>query len=131
MSDAKALREKVKDLKVLFVDDEEDVRNGTGIFLNKFFNNVVICKNGKEGLDTFTKTQDFDVIITDVLMPAMDGIEMSEEIKKLDSDIFIVILTASRGVKDLDKNISNITLQKPLSFENMLLILKHLDKKND
>lgn len=131
MKDVKALREKVKDLKVLFVDDEEDVRNGTSVFLNKFFDNIVVCKNGKEGLDTFSKTNDFDVVITDFLMPIMDGIEMSEKIRKLDSDVFIVVLTASRGMKSSDKNLVNLTLKKPLSFEDMILVLKRLDKNND
>jgi len=128
--DIKVLKEHIKDLKVLFVDDEEDVRNGTGVFLKKFFDNVVVCANGKEGLATFSKTKDFDVVITDIVMPIMDGLEMSKEIKKINPAVFIVILTASRGVKYLDKNLSNITLQKPLSFDDMLVVMSQLEIKD-
>lgn len=131
MNDIKVLKEKIKTLKVLFVDDEEEIRNGTGIFLKKFFDDVVICENGKEGLETFLNKKDFDVVITDIVMPVLDGIEMCKEIKKLDTDVFIVILTASRGTKNLNESLSNITLQKPLSFEDMLMVMNQLEKKYD
>ncbi len=126
MKEIPKLREKVKDLKVLFVDDERDIRHGTGIFLRKFFDDVVICVNGQEGLAAFIQEEDFDVVITDIMMPVMDGVQMSKEIKKINSDVFIIFLTASRGVSDLDKNLSNITLQKPLSFDDMVLVMQKL-----
>lgn len=126
MDDIKSLREKVKDLKVLFVDDEKDVRHGTSVFLRKFFDDVVVCADGQEGLSEFFKNEDFDVVITDILMPVMNGIEMVKEIKKIDSNVFVIFLTASRGVSDLDKDLSNITLQKPLSFDDMVLVMQKL-----
>ncbi len=126
MSDIKALREQVKDLKVLFIDDEEGIREGTGTFLKKFFDDVVICADGQEGLDAFSKAKDFDVIITDILMPVMDGVEMSKEIRKIDSDVYIIFLTASRAVGNLSKNLNNMTLQKPLSFEDMVTVMNKL-----
>ena len=126
MSDISNLREKVKDLKVLFVDDERDVRHGTGIFLRKFFDDVVVCINGQEGLAAFIQEEDFDIVVTDIVMPVMDGAEMVKEIRKLDSEVFIIFLTASRGISDLDKSLSNITLQKPLSFDDMVLIMQKL-----
>ncbi len=128
MSDIKALREKVKELKVLFVDDERDVRHGTGLFLRKFFDNVVVCKDGQEGLSEFLKNKDFNVVITDILMPIMNGVEMVKEIRKINTDVFIVFLTASRGVSDIDKDLSNLTLQKPLSFEDMVLVMHKLEE---
>ncbi len=128
MSDIKALREKVKELKILFVDDERDVRHGTGLFLRKFFDNVVVCKDGQEGLSEFLKNKDFNVVITDILMPIMNGVEMVKEIRKINTDVFIVFLTASRGVSDIDKDLSNLTLQKPLSFEDMVLVMHKLEE---
>jgi len=126
MDDIKALREEVKNLKVLFVDDEIDVRHGSGIFLRKFFDNVVICSNGQEGLAAFMQDKDFDVVITDILMPVMNGIEMLKEIRKIDSNVFSVFLTASRSVDSIDKELSNLALQKPLSFDDMILVMKQL-----
>ncbi len=126
MNDIQVLKEKVKDLKVLFVDDEKDVRHGTGMFLRKFFDNVVVCENGQEGLAAFIQEEDFDVVITDIMMPVMDGVKMTKEIKKIDSDAFIIFLTASRGVSDLDKDLSDMTLQKPLSFDEMVSVMQRL-----
>ena len=127
MNDIQALREKVKDVRVLFVDDERDVRHGTGIFLRKFFNDVVVCSDGQEGLAAFLEDGSFDVVITDIMMPVMDGIEMLKEIRKIDSDLFTIFLTASRTVSDLDQDLSNMTLQKPLSFDDMILVMKKLE----
>lgn len=126
MSDTKLLKEKVKDLKVLFVDDELDVRNGTGVFLRKFFDEVVVSSDGKEALDTFKEDKNFDVLITDILMPVMDGVDLAKEIRKISPNMFIIFLTASRGIKDYDKELSNITLKKPLSFEDMIFVMKQL-----
>ena len=126
MSDISELREKVKDLKVLFVDDERDVRHGTGIFLRKFFDDVVICINGQEGLAAFIQEEDFDVVITDIMMPVMDGVQMTKEIRKIDSNVFVIFLTASRGVSDLDKDLSDMTLQKPLSFDDTISVMQRL-----
>ena len=126
MNDIQVLKEKVKDLKVLFVDDEKDVRHGTGMFLRKFFDNVVVCEDGQEGLAAFIQEEDFDLVITDIMMPVMDGVKMIKEIKKIDSDAFIIFLTASRGVSDLDKDLSDMTLQKPLSFDEMVSVMQRL-----
>ncbi|MEA1954878.1 MAG: response regulator [Campylobacterota bacterium] len=129
MSSILELKEKVKHLKVLFVDDENDIRKGTSIFLRKFFDDVVVSSDGIEGLNAFTEESNFDIVITDVLMPNMNGIEMIKEIKKIDkNNVFVIFLTASRGLKDLDKNLSNITLQKPLSFEDMTYIMQQLSE---
>ena len=128
MNDIQTLREKVKDLRVLFVDDEKDVRHGTGMFLRKFFDDVVVCADGQEGLSAFLKDENFDVVITDIMMPVMDGVEMVQEIRKIDDGVFIIFLTASRAVSDLDKELGNVTLQKPLSFEDIVLVMKKLEE---
>lgn len=130
MNDIKELREKVKDLKLLFVDDEKDIREGTGTFLKKFFNNVSICNDGDEGLELFAKESDFDVIFTDIVMPNMDGVSMAREIRKIDPNVFIVFLTASKALNEIEEDLSNVMFHKPLSFEDMVLIMKKLGDKN-
>ena len=122
------LKDKVKHLKVLFVDDEKDIREGAGTFLRKFFNNVVVCSDGIDGLEEFTKQNDFDIVVTDIAMPRMDGIDMIKEIKKVNPDVYVVFLTASRGLKDLDKKLSNSTFHKPFSFDDMKLMMQKLSE---
>lgn len=122
MDNIKELKEKIRDLSVLFVDDELEIREGTGTFLKKFFDNVTICANGEEGLNSFIQNPT-NIIISDVLMPKMDGISMIEEIKKHKSNIFIIVITAFR--EEIEDKLSEIDMyiKKPLSYEDMLSIL--------
>ena len=128
MADIKELREKIKDLKVLFVDDEEEIREGTGTFLKKFFNDVFICIDGEDGLN-FYKQNQVDIVITDVMMPKLDGVAMVKEIKKLNPDIFAIFITAFREGLDDDQEIVDLHIKKPLSYEDMVLILNTIAEK--
>ena len=119
MEDIKTLKDTLKDIKILFVDDEEDIRNGTGSFLKKFFDNVIICSNGEDGLQAFKENQDIQVVISDILMPKMTGTIMVEEIKKINPDIFIIFISASRGVEFEEKSNNDIFVKKPLSYNDM------------
>jgi len=78
---------------MLIVDDEEDIL----IFLSHHFNkngfDVTTSLDGSIGLSEFKKKK-FDIVITDIRMPNMDGIEMCGEIKKQDDTTPIIILTA-------------------------------------
>jgi len=128
MTDIKELREKVKDLKVLFVDDEEMIRIGTTTFLRKFFDTVVVCEDGEDGYQVFKESPDFDIVVTDIIMPRMNGVEMIKNIKKINPDIFTVFITASREMADEEDNLSNISIKKPISFENIIMIMQEAQK---
>ncbi len=127
MNEIQELKEKVKNLKVLFVDDEAEVRNSMNTFLTKFFNKVTICSDGEEGLESFMKQEDFDIIITDIVMPKLNGIEMINQIKQINPDIFVVFITASRNppVFKLSKN--DLCIQKPISFKDIIFIIKNVE----
>ncbi len=128
MEDIKTLKDTLKDIKILFVDDEEDIRNGTGSFLKKFFDNVIICSNGEEGLQAFKENQDIQVVISDILMPKMTGTIMVEEIKKIKPNIFIIFISASRGVEFEEKSNNDIFVKKPLSYNDMKDILMKINE---
>ena len=129
MYDIKALKDKVKDIKLLFVDDEKEVRDGTGLFLKKFFDDVVICDNGEDGYNTFVKENGFDVVVTDIAMPKMNGVEMAKKIKDINPKTYIVFLSASRSLADSETALSFMSMQKPLSFEDMIDFLDKLEKE--
>ncbi len=128
MSDIQELKAKIKDLKVLFVDDEEQIRRMTGTFLEKFFDDVVICKDGEEGLNAFNKNQNFDIVIADIKMPKMDGITMVKKIKEIKSDIFTIFITASRGKNDLEDELYDLYITKPISYDDIKLIMDMVSK---
>lgn len=83
-------------MKLLLVDDEENVL----LFLTKLIkknifeiNEIITASNGIEGMNCFL-TNSIDIIITDISMPVMDGIEFIKLVRKHDKNIKIIILTA-------------------------------------
>ncbi|MFK5894913.1 MAG: response regulator [Pseudomonadota bacterium] len=131
MIDKKALREKVRHLKLLYVEDEPPLREQGKIFFNKFFNLVETANNGKDGLALFN-LKAFDIIITDVNMPKMYGDEMVSKIidlaEKKQQTIFTVILTAT-VVEDEVTGKYDLFLLKPIEFEQMFQILRKIEKR--
>jgi len=85
--------ELIKNLKVLYVEDEVVLRDTTCCSLNSILKEVVVAENGQDGLEKF-KNEEFDLIITDLLMPVMTGTDMIIEIRKENKDIPIIVTTA-------------------------------------
>ena len=79
--------------KILVVDDEQSMTQFLGIVLRKEGYQVVTVNNGREALEK-VKTEGPDVVITDIKMPGMDGIQLLQGIKKHDPGIPVVIMTA-------------------------------------
>jgi diguanylate cyclase len=88
---------KLKDMgaecNVLYVEDEKGIRDEMSIFLNKFFTHVECAEDGAQGLEAY-KSGIFDIVISDIAMPNMNGIEMSKAIKELNRDQIVIIVTA-------------------------------------
>jgi DNA-binding response OmpR family regulator len=83
----------LKSLRVLFVEDEENISRLLKGAIGDSFHSFTIAKDGKDGLEKFIKIVP-DVVITDINMPRMSGLEMAKEIKKINSKIPIIILSA-------------------------------------
>jgi len=129
MHELKMLKEKVKDKKVLFADDSAEIRESTGVFLKKFFDNVTICADGDEALEEFNKNRNYNIIITDIKMPHMDGNILAKKIKEIAPEVFIIYLTASRVLFELQDELSNLCFKKPISFDDMKQIMQKVSKK--
>ena len=80
-------------ISLLYVEDDETIRKGFVYTLKRFIKNIIIAEDGQEGLEKYLLYKP-DVIITDIQMPKMNGLEMIEEIRKEDKDIQIIITTA-------------------------------------
>lgn len=87
------LIEVTKDLRLLYVEDNEDARESTLLVLDDLFDNIIVAVDGEDGLNKF-KNNTIDLIITDISMPNIDGLKMSKAIKQIDYNIPIIILTA-------------------------------------
>ena len=127
----KQLIEKTKKLKLLYVEDSEEMRNVVLEFLSFFFENICIGVDGEDGL-TQAKENDFDIIITDVRMPKRSGLEMIEEIKKFNEKVSILILSAFNEpeyfMQSIHYNVDGYLL-KPFDQKQFLSMLLKVAQK--
>lgn len=118
----------LKDLSVLYVEDDIDVMGEMKTFLKRRVGKLVTAMNGQEGLSEFISHRP-DVVVSDVRMPVMDGLKMSAEIKKISPDTPIVVTTASSDVDNLifaiDIGIDKYVL-KPVDPKNLEDALKRI-----
>ncbi len=83
----------LKKFSVLYVEDDEDIRDQLAHFLKRRVGALHIASNGQEGLLAFEANRP-DIVVSDILMPVMNGLEMAEKIKKISSHTPIVVTTA-------------------------------------
>lgn len=87
------MSECLKEKTILFVDDEEGIRKVMKAILEPRCQEVFIADNGKTGLEMY-KEKLPDIVITDIEMPVMNGLKLLEEIKAIDKEKPVVIVTA-------------------------------------
>src|SRR5271157_502532 len=78
--------------KILVIDDEEGIRDWLSFELGRQGYLVSSAQSGKEGIERIKKER-FDIAIVDIMMPEMNGVAVLEQIKKIDSDIEVIIST--------------------------------------
>ena len=83
----------LQNLKILYVEDEDETRYELSKIIKRRVGKLFIAKNGAEGIESFIENQP-DIIITDLKMPNMDGLEMIKEIRKVESDTRVIIISA-------------------------------------
>ena len=81
--------------KILVVEDEEIARDVLAMILRKHFSDVVVAKDGEQGLK-YVKENQPDLIVADLAMPVLDGFVMIDQLEQMSSDIPVVIVTAYR-----------------------------------
>lgn len=116
-----------QNIRVLYVEDDEIAREGMMYALEVIFNHISIATNGLEGLEAF-KAHKYDLVITDITMPKMTGIEMIDEIRKLSPAIPILILSASSEADVFAQTVSlgiDGYLLKPLEMTQFIDVLSN------
>ncbi|WP_148571737.1 response regulator transcription factor [Aliarcobacter cryaerophilus] len=121
----------LKNLTLLLVEDDEDLRESTKETLALFFKNVFIAQNGLEALDIYSQNN-IDLIITDYVMPIMNGYELCKNIREKNRKIPLVIMS---NYSDQEKLLKSISLEltdyviKPIEYKQLLeTLLKMVGK---
>ena len=102
MDNLKKLLKITKKLNLLYVEDDENARTEFSELLKLLFNNVLIAVDGVDALEKFQKNR-FDLVITDVSMPKMDGIKLLESIKSIDKEQKVIIISAYNDTEHADE----------------------------
>lgn len=92
----------LKNYSVLHVEDDTSVRESLMRFLKRRFDSIYTAKDGAEGLQVYLANRP-DIVITDIQMPVMDGIEMARQILGVNPNAVIVITTAFNERPYIDK----------------------------
>lgn len=129
LEDSQVTEEEDDSLRILIIEDNSDVANYIGDQLSKTYA-IFYAKNGKEGLE---KAQELvpDVIITDLMMPEMDGLEVCRRVRanEIISHIPIIIITAKITETDRVKGLeagADAYLAKPFNSEELLMRVEKL-----
>lgn len=94
---------KLRELKLLFVEDEEDLITIIEDTLKKLQSNFLTARNGEEALKVLEANADIDAVITDINMPIMNGIELIEQMNKKGLTIPIVVMSAHTESEYINK----------------------------
>ena len=119
-------------LKVLYVEDNEQARESMVGLLHNLFNEVVVAVDGQDGLEKFFQNGKIDLIITDINMPRLNGLDLIDKIREKDNNVSILVLSAhsepSYFSKSSKKDIDGY-LYKPLESKQFIEAITKVVKK--
>ncbi|AXH08484.1 hypothetical protein CP960_09965 [Malaciobacter halophilus] len=118
----------IKDLQklnILYVEDDDFIREHTSSLLKSIFKDVLTAKDGSEGIDTYKKHHNrLDAIITDINMPKISGLDMAKRIRKNCKQKTPIIAVSAYdcddyGITEISKNFAHY-LRKPIQIKDLL-----------
>ena len=125
-------QEKIK--KILVVDDESSITDLVYSILTEKGYEVTTAKDGKEGLKVFESVKP-DLVITDIVMPDMEGIEFMRSLVKMRKALPIIVMSGNvLGTKFLETARifgAQATLRKPFAIQELLEVIAAVEKENN
>ena len=117
---------KIADISILLAEDDSNLSSVLKDYIEISGYNVFLCRDGIEALDAFQNNH-FDLCILDIMMPKMDGFSVAKNIRKVNSNIPIIFLTAKSLQQDRIKGFKigcDDYITKPFSTEELSLRIK-------
>ena len=114
------------ELNILFVEDDIGILNSAKESLTNIFKNVILAKNGKEAIDKVRGMEDeIDILVTDIVMPVMDGVELAKRLKYMNKDIKVIFVSGyDSGKLQRKLHFDYKFLYKPYNFETLLKVIE-------
>ncbi len=137
MIDIKDIKKYSRNLKVLYVEDDKEFAKDTMEILSNFFPHLDLAVNGEDGLEKYinfheTNKKYYDLVISDIFMPKINGLELSKKIYTLNQNQPIIIISAHNESNYLVEFINigiEYFIQKPFNIDEILSILYNSSKK--
>ena len=121
MTNIKELKSLAAEIRVLFVEDEPELRASVLTYLQKIFAYVESASNGEEGLAAY-QAGEFDLVLSDILMPKMNGLEMTQKIRDICPEQEVIIISAYSDpqyfIRAIEIGISAYII-KPVNYAQM------------
>jgi PAS domain S-box-containing protein len=120
----------LKRLRILYVEDDAVIRTELSQLLSNFFDTVYTAEDGKEGLEIYLRNQDdIDIILSDINMPKLSGIDMVKTIRGIDPKVPIFFATAHSDNEFLSEAIKLKIYEyiiKPIDIRHLLSLMNDL-----
>lgn len=122
------LTEQTKKLTAMVVEDEGVANELLSSTFKNFFSDVSSAFNGKEAIEMFDRLKP-DIIFVDIVMPEMDGIELSRRLREMNPNQIIIVISASNDIQKISESIEvgvNSFIQKPIDTKKIIELLKNI-----
>lgn len=120
--------EVISGIKIFYVEDEPAIREGFVRFLRRRTDNIHVFENGRQAVDSFDELEP-DLVITDIRMPVMDGLEMAAIIKQKKPSTPVIVTTGHNDedlfLKSIDIGIDKY-IKKPVDFSELMNTIKKI-----
>lgn len=117
-------------MRILYAEDERELREVLYKRLQKEYS-VDVCRNGEEAVDHL-QVYNYDIVILDIMMPAMDGMEVLKWMRQRKIETPVIFLTAKDSIEDRVVGLDNGAddyLVKPFSYEELLARIRVLSRR--
>jgi CheY-like chemotaxis protein len=115
---------------LLIIDDEEIIINLLNDYFSQLGYSVVTAKNGNEGIDLFNASPNFDLVITDINMPGIDGNAVARSIR-LSQRTKMPIVGMSGYNDKIEGELFDFMLSKPFNLKDLMALIKTIEDKNE
>lgn len=120
----------LKKLTLLYIEDDDIIRSELSGLLSNFFANVLVAKDGKDGFRTYLENKDkINIILTDINMPILNGIELIKRIRDFDEKIPVIFATAYSDTEffaDAIKLRAQEYIVKPIDIKHLINLLNNI-----
>lgn len=122
---------KTSNFSVLIVDDDDDIRSVLSDAVKNWGFSVSDAKDGEQAILKLLH-EHFDIVISDLMMPGLDGLTLLQKIKELDKEILVIIITGYATIETAVKAINAGAydyIAKPFSLDELMVVIRNASER--